>query len=73
MNARFGTSVRNISLSSSIPEIQACTYPDIPDNLTSPNDNAYLLSTICVDNDLIVLNNIKTPTDHFPSCKTLKE
>ena len=72
MNARFGTSVRNIPLRSSTPEIQAFTYPDISDNITSPNDNAYILSTICVDNDLIVMNNIKTPTCHFPSRKTFK-
>ena len=36
MNARFGASVQVIPLKSSIPGIQACTYPDIPDNIPSP-------------------------------------
>ena len=73
LNARFGTHVRNIPLRSSIPEINACTYPYIPDDITSPNDNAYLLSALCTDNDLIVVNNVKTATLHFPSNKTYKK
>ena len=67
LNARFGTSVRNISLQSSNTDIKECTYPHIPDDISTPNDNAYLLSTICVDHNLLVLNNVKTPTKYFPS------
>ena len=73
LNARFGASVRNIPLRSRLPAINNCTYPNIPDDVPSPNDNAYVLSTICVDNDLIVLNNVKTPSSHFPSQKTFKK
>ena len=40
MNARFGASVQNIPLKSSIPAIQVCMYPDIAENIPSPNDNA---------------------------------
>ena len=72
LNARFGNSVRNIPSSSNNPDIQSCSYPNIPDDITSPNDSAYLLSSICVDNNLIVLNNVKTNTCYFPSQKTFK-
>ena len=73
LNARFGSSVRNIPLRSSTPDINKCTYPNIPDEVPSPNDNAYVLSSICVDNDLVVLNNLKTATSHFQSQKTFKK
>ena len=73
LNARFGTSVRNIPLRSKVPAINNCTYPRIPDDISSPNDNAYVLSTLCLDNDLVVLNNIKTPSSHFPSLKTYRK
>ena len=73
LNARFGTSVCNIPLRSNIPGIHECTYPYIPDPISSPNDNAYVSSTLCADNDLVVLNNIQTSTCHFPSKKTFKK
>ena len=72
VNARFGKSVRNIPSRSTNIDIQSCSYPIIPDDITSPNDSAYILSSICVDNDLIVLNNVKTAMAHFPSQKTFK-
>ena len=73
MNARFGSSVRNIPLRSSTPGIVECTYPIIPDDVPLLNDNSYLLSNLCVDNSLVVVNNIKTATCHFPSNKTYKK
>ena len=72
LNARFGNSVRNIPSRSTNIDIQSCSYPIIPDDITSPNDSAYILSSICVDNNLIVLNNVKTAIAHFPSQKTFK-
>ena len=72
MNARFGHSIGNIPLSSNSPDIQTCSYPVIPDNINTANDNAHILSSICVNNNLVVLNNIKTPFCHFPSKKTFK-
>ena len=72
LNARFGASVRNIPLRCSIPGLDECIYPNIPDNVNSPNDNAYFLSTLCSDNGLVMLNNLKTATSHFPSQKTFK-
>ena len=32
----------------------------------------FLLSSLCTDNDLVVLNNVKTSFCHFPSKKTFK-
>ena len=72
LNARFGTGVRNIPRQSNNPDIKECMYPSIPDDIATPNDNAYLLSTVCVDHNLLVLNNVKTPTKYFPSQKTFK-
>ena len=72
LNARFGNSVRNISLQSSNSDIKECMYPHLPDDISTPNDNAYLLSTVCIDNNFLVLNNVKTPTKYFPSQKTFK-
>ena len=72
LNARFGNSVRSIISRSNNVNIQSCSYPNIPDDIASPNDSAYILSSICVDNNLIVLNNVKTPISHFPSQKTFK-
>ena len=72
LNARFGTRVRDIPSQCKNPFIKECTYPNIPDDISTPNDNAYLLSTVCVDHSLLVLNNVKTPTKYFPSQKTFK-
>ena len=73
MNARFGSSVRNIPLRSTTPEISLCTYPSIPDDIQSPNDNSVLLSSLCVDNKMLVVNNLQTPSHYFPSNKTYKK
>ena len=72
MNARFGSTVSNLLSRSSNPGIQACSYPVIEDDISSPNNSAFLLSSICVDNELVVLNNIKSSVHHFQSKKTFK-
>ena len=73
MNARFGSSVRNIPLRSSSREINMCTYPFIPDDIPTHIDNSYLLSNLCVDHDLLVINNLQTPTYNFIGNKTFKK
>jgi len=73
MNARFGSSVRNIPLRSTTPDISLCTYPSIPDDIQSPNNNSFLLSSLCVDNKMLVVNNLQTPSRYFPSNKTYKK
>ena len=72
MNARLGYSVRNIPISSNNSVIKRCTYPVIPDEIQNSNTNGHLLSSICTDNDLVVLNNIKSSFCHFPSKKTFR-
>ena len=71
MNTRFGSSVRNLL---SFPErMDEFSYPCIPDDVMFPNDNAFILSGICKETQLIVLNNLKTPTKHFMSNKTYRK
>ena len=67
MNARLGRCVRDISNNDNF------TYPNLPDDVITPNDNGNLLSTICKDHDLIVINNLKTSNKHFVSDKTYKQ
>ena len=73
LNARFGSSIQTMPSRSNNPGIQSCSYPVIPDNITTPNDSAFILSSICIDNDLIVLNNVKTSSCHFQSQKTFTQ
>ena len=67
LNSRFGKGVRFLNTSN------ALSYPYIPDDVTTPNDNAYVLTTICKDHDLVVINNLKTSSKHFASNKTYKQ
>ena len=46
LNARFGNSVRSIISRSTNTNIHLCSYPSIPDDIASPNDSAYILSSI---------------------------
>ena len=71
LNTRFGSIIQTMPARSNNPGIQSCSYPVIPDNIASPNDSAFILSSICIDNDLVVLNNVKTSYSHFQSQKTL--
>ena len=73
LNARFGTSVRNMLALSNIPDVSMYEYPIIPDEISTPNNNAYILSNLCIDNNLLVLNNLKTHDNYFPSKKTFKK
>ncbi len=70
LNARFGVSVRDIL---SNDTCGVFTYPSVPDNVTNPNDNALILATMCKDNDLLLINNLKTDTKHFVSEKTYRK
>lgn len=70
LNSRFGLSIRNLLVKSEIPDSHLYTYPAIPDNVSVANENAYILGTICSDNDLLVLNNL---TNSFKDGKTFKK
>ena len=73
LNSRFGSSVRNLPIKSEIPDSHLYTYPAIPDDVPVANDNAYVLGTICSDNDLLVVNNLSTPSTFFRGGKTFKK
>ena len=69
MNTRFCKGVREI-----LPFLQASgvnlySYPDIKDDINVSNDNAEILSTVCVDNKLMCL---KTSDKHFVSDMTYR-
>ncbi len=48
------------------------SYPVIPGDVSEANDNAEILSSLCKDNNLLIVNNLKTPQRHFVSDKTHK-
>ena len=72
MNARFGKSVRELLMLIELPNVDELSYPELHDNINTPNDNAELLSTICIDNSLLVINNLKCQHRHFPGNKTYR-
>lgn len=67
VNARLGKAVRDIANNTEY------AYPLIPDDVNTPNDNAYALASVCKDNNLIVINNLKTREKHFVSNLTFKK
>ena len=73
LNCKFGKYVRELPALSEIPNAHSYEYPVVSDCVNNPNDNAYVLSTICIDNKLLVLNNLKTPTNYFRSGKTYRK
>lgn len=73
LNCKFGKYVRELPALSDIPNAHSYEYPILPDCVNNPNDNAYVLSTICIDNKLLVLNNLKLPTNYFRSEKTYRK
>ncbi|XP_068228044.1 uncharacterized protein [Palaemon carinicauda] len=67
LNTRFGKGVRKIS------NTEEFSYPVVADDVNVPNDNAYVLTTICKDHNLLVVNNLKAYDKHFVSNKTYKQ
>ena len=62
MNARFGRTLRDLAALYELPGL-TFSYPLIEDDSRIMNDNAKFLSTICLDNKLIVVNNALFPGD----------
>ena len=73
MNTRFGTLAKELPNMVGLPMCDNFSYPVIPDDVNVPNDNAFILSSICRESKLILLNNLKTPDKHFVSSKTYKK
>ena len=73
MNTRFGESVRSLPCSLGVPQAHLYTYPHIPDPVRYANDNARTLASLCSNEMLIVINNLKTHKQYFPSKLTFKK
>ena len=73
MNCRFGNSVRDLLAHIKSSDLNQYTYPVVSDNVSVANDNAAIMSTICTDNDLLVVNNLRTFDKHFVSDKTYRK
>ena len=69
MNARLGTSIRELTERLGLVEY---SYPFIPDPIPTPNDNAVAIFGICVEEQLLIVNNLKTPYSHYQSRKTFR-
>ena len=79
MNCGFGSLVRQLparirstNLSDSV-SITDLSYSILSDDIIAVNNNAELLFTICSENNLIVVNNLKSSDKHFPSNNTYKK
>lgn len=70
MNCRFGKTVRYLLNDC---EDNMLSYPVISDDIGHANDNAEILTAICKDNGLLVLNNLRTLNKHFTSNKTYRK
>ena len=53
-----------------IPNHDEYSYPVLPDDVNVPNNNAFILSSMCKEFKLLLLNNLKTPMKHYVSGKT---
>ena len=73
MNARFGSLARDLPSLVELPESDNFTYPDLPDDVRLPNDNAFILSSVCQASKLVLINNLKTSDKHFLSRKTYRK
>ena len=65
MNARLGEIVREILPFVQVKDTHPYSYPQINDPVYVVNDNVEILTSICTDNNLLVLNNLKTFNNHF--------
>ena len=73
MNTRFGQLARELTEQVELPDGDNYSYPVLPDDIRVPNDNAFILSSICKESELVLINNLKTPFKHFVSKKTYKK
>ncbi len=73
MNSRFGQYVSELPARIGVPNADMYTYVNITERIRHPNDNAYVLSTICIDNKILVVNNLKTPICYYQSDLTYRK
>ncbi len=72
MNARFGKNVRNLVVPLNASDKDDVSYPVIADDINVPNDNAVLLSAVCMENSMVVVNNLKYQKKHFLGKRTFR-
>lgn len=73
VNARFGMFARELPSQVEVPNHDIYSYPVIADDVRLPNDNAFILSSICKESKLLLVNNLKTPWNHFVGGKTYRK
>ena len=65
LNARLGKCVSELPRLACIPHAHPYTYPVLADNVTTQNENATILSALCIDEKMLVVNNLKTHCQYF--------
>ena len=68
----FGESVRELKSCVKGVNSTELKYPNIPDPVNRPADNAQVLNSICSEADLLVLNNLKVNEKHFKGSLTFR-
>lgn len=71
MNARFGTTLREILSLIERLNTEEYSYLKIKDDVAVANENAKLLSSICID--MLVMNDLKSGDKHFAGNKTYQK
>lgn len=61
LNTRFGNGIQNILLTGA----DDFAYPVIPDQINVPNENANIMATECIEQNLMVVNNLKDGEKYY--------
>ncbi len=69
MNCRLGQSVKEFS---GALGYRAYSYPVVTDPIPTSNDNATAMLGVCVEEKLLVVNNLRTSNEHFMRKKTFR-
>ena len=69
-NARFGIGIRDVLTRNGLFQY---SYPFVPDPIPSPNENAQVLLGLCIDEDLLIVNNLQTSEKYFQSALTYRQ
>ena len=69
-NARFGVTVKDIPCLAEVANNTLYEFPSLPDSIHQSNENAKVLRGICVEDGLMVFNNVKVhEQQHFKGGK----
>ncbi len=73
VNDRFGKNVKQLLVPLNVSDGDGWSYPVIADDVNVSNDNAEFFSAICVENSMVVVNNLKCHHKHFLGNKFFSE